>query len=69
MFIFEAAEDPLKEKTFPEVERPFEFFSHDKQDIYHEPIKLADGADLHIGLDAEWVTRNSSDTGWCYQTC
>ena len=68
MFIFEAADALAKEKTFLPITTRFEFVSLDKQNIDHEPIKLADGADLYIGLDSEWVTRNGSNKVLSYQS-
>ena len=68
MFIFEAADALAKEKTCLPITTRFEFVSLDKQNIDHEPIKLADGADLYIGLDSEWVTRDGSNKILSYQS-
>ena len=68
MFTFKADTSSVNEKTSPDTSERFVFFLPDEPDTPSEAIELADGADLHIGLDAEWVTRNGSNTVLSYQT-
>lgn len=68
MFIFKTDKFHVNEDIPPKESTGFVFFSHNESDPPREPIELADGADLYVGLDAEWVTRDGANIILSYQT-